>query len=443
MNLHLKNLHRGYPAATWAVVLFTIYGSWVPFRFQERPLGEAWQAWVWVWETRLFVQSRSDALANVALGLPLGFAVLGWARAGKVGRPGDWLAATLLWPVCVLFAAVVEFSQLFFRGRTSSASDVVAQGLGALLGLLAWLTLGRSFTRTVAAAAGDPRSGGAVGRVLLGYLVVLSLVQLMPLDFVTSPVGWYQRLKAEYGGGGLASWPWSDFMRPNADRWGRVQTALELAALYVPVGLLVGALPNRWAKRWFLVLPAAFLLALTLELLQLTVSRNPALNDVWLGMAGVMLGWLPVRRLRGQDAVSWETTMILGQVWFGVLVLIHWQPYDLTPPRPEKIVWMPFGELASKNTLTFLSDGLERLIAFVPLGVLTIACRRPGRSDFSPAFAAGVGFSVACVLEMGQIVLASRTPGTTELLTGAFGAWLGGAATRSLLRDPLRESTST
>ena len=438
MTSPLKHLRHGYAAATWGVVLFTIYGSWVPFRFHDREPADAWRAWVWVWEHRLFVQSRSDALANIALGIPLGFAVLGWARSNRDGRRGDWIAAAAILPVCLSFAALVEFSQLFFHGRTSSATDVVAQGFGAMLGLFAWLSFGRSLTHTLARAAGDPRSGGAVGRVLLGYLGVLALVQLMPLDFVTSPFGWYQRAKAEYAGGVLFAWPWS--LRQNSDHWGRVQTALELAALYVPVGILTAALPQCWAGRWVLVLPAAVLLSLMSEVAQLTVSRSPALNDVSLGVLGVMSAWLLTRRLRSRP--TWETTLILGQCWFAILLVIHWQPFDLSAPKPDKIVWIPFAELSAKNTLTFLSDGLERLIAFVPLGVLAVASRRPGRSDFSPRFAAGVGFSVACVLEMGQIVFASRTPGTTELLTGAFGAWLGGSVTRSLLQA-LRETTST
>ena len=55
---------------------FTLFGSLVPFAFQGRPWGEAVDAFVAAMTGRITIESRSDAAANVMLGVPLGFALL-------------------------------------------------------------------------------------------------------------------------------------------------------------------------------------------------------------------------------------------------------------------------------------------------------------------------------------------------------------------------------
>ena len=49
-------------------------------------------------------------------------------------------------PFCFAFAALVEFGQLYFPGRTCAGSDVWAQGLGATVGILAWVFYGQWVT---------------------------------------------------------------------------------------------------------------------------------------------------------------------------------------------------------------------------------------------------------------------------------------------------------
>src|SRR5204863_2284408 len=131
----------------WAVLGvagFTVYGSLVPFQFRALAFSDALDAFRAVLAAGVKIESRSDAAANLLLGVPLGFALLGlacadrgWSR-GRVARAG-----LLLLPACALFAAAVEFSQLFTTGRTCSASDVLAQTLGAALGMTAWVLCGQ------------------------------------------------------------------------------------------------------------------------------------------------------------------------------------------------------------------------------------------------------------------------------------------------------------
>ncbi len=145
------SLGRGaFALAAAGVIAFVVYGSLVPFHFGPR----AHSFWG-VLSGGVRVASRSDAVANVMLGVPLGFTLLGlicvdrkWPRAKAA------VVGLLLFPLCVLFSALVEFAQLYTLTRTCSASDIVAQALGAAAGLTAWVLCGPGAHRTAPGRCG-------------------------------------------------------------------------------------------------------------------------------------------------------------------------------------------------------------------------------------------------------------------------------------------------
>src|SRR5207248_2325426 len=77
---------RTFALFVLGVVAFTVYGSLVPFEFRSRGAGEAADSFLWAMTRRAVPQSRSDALANVLLGVPLGFGLLGLARVDRPGK---------------------------------------------------------------------------------------------------------------------------------------------------------------------------------------------------------------------------------------------------------------------------------------------------------------------------------------------------------------------
>src|SRR4051794_33435675 len=90
-----------------AIAAFTIYGSLVPFEFHARPVQETTNAFQAAMQNWRSIESRSDALVNTLLGIPLGFGLLGLFRAGTVSRLGDLGVGAALLPACLLFAATV------------------------------------------------------------------------------------------------------------------------------------------------------------------------------------------------------------------------------------------------------------------------------------------------------------------------------------------------
>ncbi len=255
---------------------FTVYGSLVPFRFHARGASDALDAFAWVLANRVAVEARGDALANVLLGVPLGFLALAALRADRPGRLATWLVAVALLPLCTLFAAAVEFSQLFTLTRTCSATDIVAQSLGSALGLAAWLVAGGWVTRRLRAAWADPRLGGRPGQRVVAYCFAAALLQMMPLDIDTSPGDLYRRLRD-----GEAA----------AEQW--APSAVAVAALFLPVGLLLAAVPSRGGGLGAFGLGLALVAAT--EASQLVVSRHARVSDVLAGAAAVAVGRVVAR----------------------------------------------------------------------------------------------------------------------------------------------------
>jgi VanZ family protein len=190
----------------------------------------------------------------------------------------------------VAFAAAVEFAQLSFPGRTSSATDVLAQGVGAGVGMAGWVLAGQWLTDAARRVWADPRAGGPAGRLLLASLGLIALLQLLPLDLSASPYAARKRFRD----GDVILVPFAEWNASGADHAWLVLTWLGQAALFFPAGLLLARLPGRVCRRWY-GLPAAAVVglgaALVTEAGQLLVSRFPSAADVLVGAVGLTAGW--------------------------------------------------------------------------------------------------------------------------------------------------------
>lgn len=399
---------------------FTVYGSLVPFAFRDREFGEAANSFLWAMTRRAVPQSRSDAVANVLLGVPLGFALLGLCRLGKASRIGDVLTGATLLPGCLLFAAGVEFAQLFALSRTCSGSDVICQALGAVVGMTGWVVAGRWLVRQgVEVWYGSD----AAARVLVGYLALLAFIQLLPMDLSASPKDLYKKVRDR-----VVLVPFSELAGAEGDQlWDRAARLIQVFGLYLPVGLLVGGLPG-WSWRAVNVrklIAAAIGLATAMEALQLIVhSRVPSATDVFVGAAGALAGWL-VRQVRA-DGLSAGDALGLGAWWLIGLAVVSWQPFPplaLNPPRPFD--WTPGMPLEGGHPLFALEEMVTKFVLFglggAVVGAVAFGAKGPGRW----VLAAGIGLVVSAVFEAGQSILGTHTPCITDVLLGGAGASVG------------------
>ncbi len=426
---------RGYALLTLGVAAFTVYGSLVPFDFQRIPWNDARTAFEKEMGQLPRMVSKSDVAANLLLGVPQGFCFLGAVRVDRPGFRGSLLAALAIWPWCICLAFGVEFAQLYAPGRTCSASDVAAQSSGSLLGLIGWLLLGNWLTNLVRRTWNDPRAGGTVGKVLLAYLGVIVLVQMLPLDLSPSPKMVYDRFRD----GRVEVLPFASWNRPESNVLGKFKTACELVSLFLPAGLLAARLPGRWTRQWSgfpVVALAGFGFGLVTECGQLFVSREPSITDALWGMTGVAVGWSIGRTLhaiRSQPGIALETVLILGQLWFALLVVISWQPFRFAKGfRWSMTNWVPFADSTSKNYLAGLDEILLKTVLYLPLGVLVAGYGSSPNGRGRAFLAAGLGTVAAAVLEFGQVFLPGRYPSVTDLLLAAIGSGIGAIATHRL-----------
>ena len=134
---------RGWLALGAAVsLLFVIYGSLVPFDRNGVGLDVALASFRIIREAGMLSGSRVDFGSNVLLMMPAGFFLSGltWSRT----RPWcNVVTAVACLALCFAMSIGVEFLQLFFQSRSTAYRDIVAQALGALLGIGVWWLWGR------------------------------------------------------------------------------------------------------------------------------------------------------------------------------------------------------------------------------------------------------------------------------------------------------------
>ncbi len=123
-------------------------------RLRLAPFDFVWDGRV-PWErATLAPLTMRDVPLNILLFAPLGLGLAGLLAGGdKAAGRRPWAVAGWAVALCVLFSAALEGAQFFLPERVPSLADVVANGLGALLGAAlfnSWaMGIGRALERVV------------------------------------------------------------------------------------------------------------------------------------------------------------------------------------------------------------------------------------------------------------------------------------------------------
>lgn len=411
-------------------IAFTVYGSLMPFEFRALAFADAVDAFSAVLERGIHIDSKSDSVANVILGVPLGFALLGFFAVDRNWpREHQALIGLLLLPLCTLVAVGVEFAQLFTPSRDCSASDIVAQTIGSAAGMAAWVMGGRVIAGR-AVAVWTRADVNAAGRILIAYLALVMLIQTLPFDVSVSPRNLYHKFKD----GKVCLVPFSEYDGMTAaERWGHTAKLARLAGLFFPIGLLAARLRGR-TERWTIlhVALAALAVGVCMEVPQLVVrSRSPSVTDSLVGALAAIGGWYAARihhqGLAIPFAVSW------GIIWLAGMTPTVFPPPGTTrleAPRPFN--WVPGLSAESGSPLGSMENMLTKLVLFGLLGVIIAAWWLPpsvrrgrgGSVRVAAAIAAALGFVASGVFESNQQWYASNLPDVTDVIIGGLGAGL-------------------
>lgn len=251
-----------------AILAFTLW----PFEFSTEQVGHfGWQA------------SLSDAIANIALFLPLGFLL----RLFRQGSPGRWGLPELL--VGAALSLAVESAQLYLPVRQSQYADILCNAGGSWLGAL----LAGFAIRQLALPRGNRLPDAAP-------VLLLALLLLTPLAWLNAP--------------GIAPRP-----APLAS----------LLPLILAGGIAIGVLGGLLREDGYDLAPgASSMIAMGWSGLALLpyIEKQPEgvlASALLLGTTAPMLHWLTGRRLAGQGAVLPSATRPVLTLLVTLYLLTH------------------------------------------------------------------------------------------------------------------------
>lgn len=428
-------------------LLFLCYGSLVPLDFEYKPFGEAWAYFVKLLFEGLDITSRTDLGENFLLMIPVGFFCMGALWPNEQRR---WIfpLATALWIVCLTSSFTIEFAQIFFRGRTPSFSDVLMQSIGSLAGIITWCLWGYKIWPHFFYSTGNGKTTRRVTKILWIYLLVLVGYSVVPLDVTINPYSIYKKYKA----GRIVLLPFSFNYGHISELFYAVATDV---LIWVPVGFL-------WClskvKKVLEACMWTLFAVVTLELTQIFISsRIFDLTDIILGSLGgiggvvlalkIPIGEQSLLLLKNDSSNKYKWTWIglaLFVVWLLCLALIFWFPYDILIERKfiesqlNRFFQVPFYAYYYSSGLTALTAVLRKTLFFVPLGVFAAIACRPLRSFgvdsllFLISLFSFIG--AAAIIELGQALIPTKMPDSTDLFFEAIGGLLGYCMTRHFIK---------
>lgn len=425
-----------------AYLVFVVYGSLVPLNFTARPLEDALAAFRAIPFLKLGIESRADWVANFLLFIPLGF-LAGRLLNTSTKQTRRLAAGIAVILSCAALATSIEFTQLFFPPRTVSQNDVLAESLGGIIGVLLQIRWGALVENGLLSLWQHESRARRIDRLLYGYLALLLIFNIMPLDLTISPADLYHKWSAGrivLISFGIASKNWSEPV------YGLITDVL----VWIPAGML-------WAIHGSgtlaTVIRRGLVAGLIIEILQIFIySRITDATDVLCAGLGTALGALWMRRFYATGRLAtipsrlWITLWVL---WAASILILFWYPFNfqINPATPfDKQVLssfhLPFLTYYQGSEYRALNELLRKTGFFIPGGALWMLMMHTVRPAFSLR---GLMFSgalvtagIATLVELGQLYLPSKVADVTDWALECTGALAGMMVSRWILsaRDP-------
>jgi VanZ family protein len=422
--------------AAFLYLLFVIYGSLVPLRPVPIPFDEAWHRFQSIQTLRLGILARADWVANLLLMVPLAFL---WLAALATGRGavarGVW--SGVVWSACIGLALAIEFTQLYFPQRTVSVNDIVAEGIGAGIGVAAWWFLGSRVARWLVRWQETRGVPNLAEQAVWAYAGLLVLYNLMPLDLAPSPWNLLEKFRA----GRLVLVP---FGFETGDLPARLYEVASGIAIWAPLAALWVLSGRKSAVQSWIMTTG---IAAGIEFAQLFVyTRVSDVTDVLIAAAGAGIGaWGTARIARrgealtapaGATPVRWLASgLALGIVWLAVLAVVFWYPFEVRMERAfvlsrvDLLRKVPFQSYYDTSEFMALTQAFRHALFLVPwggaLGLVGIPLRGSRWKWAYHVFAVCAAILVPAAIELGQLAMPGKYPDSTDLAIEAAGAIAG------------------
>jgi VanZ family protein len=413
------------------LALFVVYGSLVPLHYRPLSWSESLVRFRAVCATPLTFDSLSDWLTNIILFVPLGFVTMAALRS-DFGWKHNHVAIVFVLPTCVLLSIGVEFAQLWFPPRVSSLNDIVAETLGAALGVAVWLTAGRGLMSAWQRMWGAVPTHDWAPQLLPPSIAVLILIEGWPLDLTIRPADLWHKYRA----GGVYLMPCA---AAGHHFWEFTAKHLQTLLFFGPVGVLLG---NIRSSRWHLwvcwprIFMVGFGLAAFVTLLQLLVeSRVCDTTTLVFGTLAIVGGWAVSiassrRALRHPHGSLRQPYRLLLPPVVIVLMILNWLPFDFSfdarfiDRRFHSLCLVPFVDYQHTDILHIVGEFLTKVFLWVPLGALVgFSWRAQSLSTVLLQWVPLLMYALG--LELGQFFLRSRVASVSDVTVESAGAWIG------------------
>jgi len=413
----------------WLIyLLFVIYGSLVPIDYHPLPLQQAWNTFKNIPYLSIGIDSRADWVANILLFIPLSFFWLCFLDPRTIVT--KILTSLLILLSCIALSIGIEFTQLFFPPRTVSQNDIIAESIGAAVGMVVWWWKGRYLSEWISSWWSTNFSGVAIN-ILWFYLFILFGYNVLPLDLTISPIEIYHK----WHEGKLTFIPFTHHYQSIAQKFYNITIDI---IIWIPVSLLwiVSGKKNPFQSWVWTSLAAAIV-----EFIQLFIySRFSDTTQVIAAMIGAAIGvWLA--RLIKFNQYSTPNTYSFNYSWIGlifflfwsvVLMAIFWYPYNFNFEqnfilmRLNTIYSMPLMGYYYQTEYRAITALFRRIFLFMPLG-FGFAFYRIILYGLSPKkfltnaiiFLLGL---IPFIIEIGLVALPLKLPDYGDIIF----AWLGG-----------------
>lgn len=438
-----------YAALALFFITIAVYGSWVPFETITLSPDEAWEiirAEPLIAFGRI---DRSDWATNVLLFVPISFCLLGACSVDR-RRPLIWfLSIPTILIGCLALSICLEVGQLWLPLRYYSNADIIAQCLGAMIGIGWWWYAGETVTTWLRTYSGQTGTRRQISWLLQAYLAGLVIYAVLPLNLTIHPEELYEKLVSNR----FVLIPFSQ-TQWNWPTLGELSTDV---LVFVPVGALatIGWLPPGRTLR---SLPESIFvgagIVLAVELCQLPVmSRFTDATDLITGTIGVAIGAAITHALmpRNQSAAAaysglrtWHWLLITG-IYSLIIVIYFSLPFELIEDRTlvrdrfQQMLRVPGASLLAVSQFRALTEILRKTLLFLPLGAIlarTVYYPTATRKTRWMLWTACLiyAMSLGMLIEVAQVPNSHHTPDASDALLCTMGAAIGLIVTARLLR---------
>ena len=429
---------RHYFWIATACLAGVLYGSFVPFHVQWRPVPAAVGEFLRIVAEPLTWESGSDYLANVLLFIPLTFL---WMAALCVERTRleTVLTALLVLPAASLLSASIEFTQLYFPPRVTALDDILAESIGGLIGVTAWLAVGPTLTAWCRRLWASLGKEGWAGNVLPLYLFFLVLIHVMPINLTISPA----MISRKYHEGRILLVPFASLSGSGFDV---AQKFLWDLIYYAPLGWLLAHLQSPGWRSWRrlpAVIGLSTLAGVSLETLQVFVwSRESDVTDALVGALAGVAGWavtvahfwLSQREGNGdstgnQPSASYPSRtgsyLVGGNRLLCRLAAVRFSLSARLRGRTQGTIYVgAFWRLHGRPS-SMRSANLAQTMLFIPLGAILAAAWPSADRRLVALVALLLAFMIASAVEVGQFYLPGHTASVTDVLVEMTGTVIG------------------